>query len=155
MRQVFTHVVRMFTFLVITFIYLNTADAKTPIYCPDTKELLYYWAFDVVDAKADAQIKAEDFTPIDGVPSPSPNDPMVCPGTDTPLNGFEFVANRHGINMRMVYPVVSLLTKTDSGEFVWFPFSEEDIYNTLGLPNPHDTDPRAERGQTVSEEPTQ
>ena len=61
--------------------------AETPIYCPETKELVYYYKYENVEPGT--IVYASDFRPArEDIPQPIETDPMVCPGTDIPLNGY-------------------------------------------------------------------
>ena len=100
----------------------SVVKADWNIYCPDTKEVVYIYKGDF-----------KDFNYSDFIPNPEDGSRMVCPGTQIPLNGFEYFFWKKGYTLpKMAYNAVSLLTK-ENGEFVWKPYSEDELINILGL----------------------
>lgn len=104
-------------------IFLTTFIGRSgsPILCPDTGKIVYYYQGNLNEASTPGvQVKGEDFKPVFGVKQPK-QVPLVCPGTETPLNGFEYWFWARGYEKpKMVYPGYTFLTK-ENDKSVWKP----------------------------------
>jgi hypothetical protein len=103
------------------------SDESRLIYCPEGKTAVYLYTGPVIEAST--EVKAEYFRPVDeNVENPKETDPMNCPGTDVPLNGYEWWFWKRGRPLpKLTFPgAVTLLTKDEQGNFLWWPW-ELDI----------------------------
>lgn len=109
--------------------------AQSIIYCPETLEPLYETTYDLSTRTGNDPVLAEDFKPVsEYIPQPVNGTRMVCPGTNIPLNGFEYFYWKRGYSLpKLAYQAVSLLTKDKKGNFVWLPYSYEELINILAL----------------------
>lgn len=99
------------------------SDESRLIYCPEGETAVYLYTGPVIEPST--HVKAEYFTPVErNVPQPTEKDEMVCPGTDVPLNGYEWWFWKRGQPLpRLTFPgAVTLLTKDEQGNFVWWPW---------------------------------
>ena len=101
----------------------STAMAEMEIYCPETKELVYYYKYDEVENGR--ELIPSDFRPADDAIPQLINRGarLVCPGTDIPLNGWEYESWKLGLPMpKFFYDAISLMTKDKEGNFIWVPY---------------------------------
>src|SRR3990167_2823174 len=100
----------------------SAAMAEMEIYCPETKELVYYYKYDEIEGGT--AVLASDFRPAnDIIPQPINGERLVCPGTDIPLNGWEYESWKNGLPMpKFFYYTISLMTKDKEGNFIWVPY---------------------------------
>ena len=109
---------RVISFIIIlSLIFIQTAFAVIPIYCPEEKIHLYDYQYDVIVKNA---ILAKDFKPTYQIPQPKETDDFVCPLCHAPLNGWEYMGRKYK-SFTNVCGVVSLLTKDELG-FKWIPY---------------------------------
>lgn len=110
-------------FLTILFLFVSfEVFAEKEVYCPATKELVYYYKYDVKPGPGET-FKASDFRPAkEGVLQPVEGDYFVCPETDVPMNGFEYwFYERKRSLPKMAFNAVTFLTKDEHGNFIWWP----------------------------------
>lgn len=93
-------------FFLITFCFFTCyAYADVPVYCPESFEYIADW-------------NEEDYI----------ND--MCEGKN--VNGVLYFADKWGVHTKVIFPVVTVLTKGEGG-FYWYPYSEEDLKNLFNI----------------------
>jgi len=111
--------------------------AGTTIYCPDTKEPIYEYAYDLFGKLDGRIISASDFVPIgnadiliDGQTICS----ATCPNSNVPIVGFCYWTWKRGYSFpKFPYAIFTFMVKDSDGQFVWAPYSKEEIDNLMGI----------------------
>ncbi|KKM84871.1 hypothetical protein LCGC14_1294860 [marine sediment metagenome] len=102
----------------------RAAVKNLPIYCPNCRELLYYYQKDEI--VIGDEILTKDFLPVGDIPSPDQDDPMICFYCEAYFEGYDYSCWKNDLGIPVKYAwAYTFLTKVD-GEWVWTPY-ELDI----------------------------
>ena len=119
-----------FRFLFI-FLFIPSLCWAELIYNPLTKEPVYDYTGDFEDFKRDDFVCLPPTEGFKCVPFNLQN-PRDFLNGGIPLDGFDFWAWERGYNIpKKPYKIFSFMIKRD-GEFVWYPYSLEEINNLMG-----------------------
>ena len=110
--------------ILLSFIALKViSEEVSPIYCPLNKTHLYNYKGEILDKR---EVKAEDFIPVGNIKQPTEEDSFECPFCGTSLNGYISWFKMRGYDPpKLMYPVITMLTKDKDGNFVWKPYPLE------------------------------
>ncbi len=121
MKKIFLWILFLIpVWLLMVMLFIVTAFAEIPVYCPKCKTLLYIYQKDEIPKGE--KLKVKDFISVsDSIPAIDKR--FVCPLDETKLNGWEYWGEEQVFSsFKLGYQAVSLLTKDKEGNFIWVPF---------------------------------